>query len=266
MSQFKPDVLIGANTVLPVQVIANTHIQCKRGLVQLSTTNLGDGYLLTEGEKILITQDTSLNVSNKGFSTAIVGLFEADASTPPEPPTIPATAVYLSSVGTAIVGTTNPPLTFTTNPEDANDYEVIWSVTNPEGTTVVAITEDGHWSIDADESGARIAITLKNKDDSTVTDSSGVTTSTLGMATDSTTAVSVGGTYQVVATVSPSDLITDFGNEVVVTYFSNDEAIATIDPITGIATGVTAGDTRLGATVTFRGVTASDSSYFQVNA
>lgn len=257
MSESLNDILLAPNSTQEVNQTAPYMIQPKTTSVLISASNnTMQGYELQIGETLVVDQDVTVYLTNKTYRTASIGILKTDSTTAP---IVPADAVYLSSVGLAIIGSTNPQVPFTTNPEDATGYTVQYSSTD---SSVVQINADNTWTLLKDGGGVKIAVTLTNADGSTVTDSSGVQASTLSAYTDSTSTIKVGQTYQLTYTISPSEAATH--PELVLEFFSNDTAIATIST-TGLATGVTDGDTRIGVKAKFRGAEASDSSYFQVD-
>lgn len=200
----------------------------------------------------------SITIENLGWTHAFL------SNTGTVPPAIAAEAVYLSSAGLAIVGTSNPTLSYTTNPEASDGYTTSWQVITDEGATPsVSIGEDGKWSVLTEDEGSSIQVTLTNQDGTVVTDSSGIHPSTLGVVTDSTDAIDVGSTYQLVWTISPSELQNN--DEVVLDFTTTDTSVVTIDS-KGLATGIGDGFARIGVMVKFRGATASDSSGIIVNA
>ncbi len=87
--------------------------------------------------------------------------------------------------------------------------------------------------------------------------------SELSVTTDSLPALTVGNTQQLVVTVRPEYAKTDPGYNI--QYTTTDDTVATVST-TGVITGVGNGGCRIGATVTVRNATASDSSYQSVDA
>lgn len=87
--------------------------------------------------------------------------------------------------------------------------------------------------------------------------------SELSVTTDSLPALIVGNTQQLVVTVRPEYAKTD--PDYNIQYTTTDDTVATVSN-TGVITGVGSGGCRIGATVTVRNATASDSSYQSVNA
>lgn len=87
--------------------------------------------------------------------------------------------------------------------------------------------------------------------------------SELSVATDSLPALTVGNTQQLVVTVKPAYATEDPDYQI--KYTTTDATIATVDN-KGVITGVADGGCRIGATVTVRNATSSDSSYQSVNA
>ncbi|QIN98640.1 hypothetical protein birk_66 [Salmonella phage birk] len=87
--------------------------------------------------------------------------------------------------------------------------------------------------------------------------------SELSVTTDSLPALTVGNTQQLVVTVRPEYAKTD--PDYSIQYTTTDDTVATVSN-TGVITGVGSGGCRIGATVTVRNATASDSSYQSVDA
>ncbi|QTD79391.1 putative structural protein [Escherichia phage vB_EcoM_fHy-Eco03] len=87
--------------------------------------------------------------------------------------------------------------------------------------------------------------------------------SELSVTTDSLPALIVGNTQQLVVTVRPEYAKTD--PDYNIQYTTTDDTVATVSN-TGVITGVGSGGCRIGATVTVRNATSSDSSYQSVNA
>lgn len=257
MSETLSDISLAPNSTQEVNQTAPYLIQPKTTPVLISASNnTTQGYELQVGETLIVDQDVTVYLTNKTYRTASIGILKTDST---NAPVVPAEAVYLSSVGLAIIGSTNPQVPFTTNPEASTGYIAQYSSTD---STIVQINADSTWTVLKDGSGVSIAVTLTNTDGSTVTDSSGVVTSTLSAYTDSTSTIKVGETYQLTYTISPAEVATH--PELVLEFFSNDPTVATISS-TGLATGVTDGDTRIGVKAKFRGAEVSDSSYFQVD-
>lgn len=172
---------------------------------------------------------------------------------------ITATSLTTGSIGVAIVGATKQ-LTWTVEPAGAEIYDLQFSSSHPEFATVDA---NGLMTFVA-EGGFDITMTAKTGTSATtLTDSSGGYASTMGMATDSLSAMNVGETKQLVYTVTPAGVESLSGYSIA--FSSEDPAIATVSS-TGLITAVADGSTRIHATATLQSVTADDSSYLAVNA
>ena len=114
------------------------------------------------------------------------------------------------------------------------------------------------------EGGFDVTMTAKNNLGETLSDSSGGYASTLSVYTDSLSAMNVGTTQQLVATITPDGAASL--PDMVITYTTTDATVATVDS-NGLITGVGDGGCRIGCTATYQGtVVASDSSYLSVNA
>lgn len=174
--------------------------------------------------------------------------------------TVPAVgSLSTDSLGNVLVGNTLQ-LTYTTNPAGAPLTDIAYSSSNPAQASVDA---NGLITVHTDDSPT-ITMTAKWYG-TTVTDSSGLNNAyELSVSTASTTAIDKGtSATSVVATVTP-DWAKDDPDYTMV-YTTTDPAIATVDPVTGVITGVESGSCRVGATATVRNATASDSSNQNVN-
>lgn len=195
----------------------------------------------------------------KGFfgKTTTIGNFTNIPETSFEGVT--ATSLTTGSIGTAIAGTTKQ-LTWTLEPPGAEIYDLQFTSSHPEFATVDA---NGLMTFVA-EGGFDITMTAKTGTSATtLTDTSGGYVSTLGMATDSLSALTVGDTAQLVYTVTPSGVEDLEGYSI--TFSSEDPSVATVSS-TGLITAVADGGTRIHATASVQSVTADDSSYLTVNA
>lgn len=174
---------------------------------------------------------------------------------------IAADSITTGSIGIAIVGATKQ-LTWSIDPPGAEIYDLQFTSSHPEFATV---DEDGLMTFVA-EGGFDITMTAKTGSGSnmkTLTDTSGGYASTMGMATDSLSAMVVGETKQLVYTVTPEGVENLDGYTI--TFSSEDPAVATVDE-TGLITAVADGGTRIHATAKLQTVTADDSSYLSVDA
>lgn len=170
-----------------------------------------------------------------------------------------ATSITTGPVGVAIVGATKQ-LTWEVEPPGADIFDISFASSHPEFATV---DSTGLMTFVA-EGGFDITMTAKTESGGSVTlsDSSGGYTSTMGMATDSLSVMTVGETKQLVYTVTPVGVDTLDGYSIA--FSSEDPTVATVNS-TGLITAVADGDTRIHATATLQTVTADDSSYLSVN-
>lgn len=174
---------------------------------------------------------------------------------------IAADSITTGSIGIAIVGATKQ-LTWSIDPPGAEIYDLQFTSSHPEFATV---DEDGLMTFVA-EGGFDITMTAKTGSGAnmkTLTDTSGGYASTMGMATDSLSAMVVGETKQLTYTVTPEGVENLDGYTI--TFSSEDPAVATVDE-TGLITAVADGGTRIHATAKLQTVTADDSSYLSVDA
>lgn len=162
------------------------------------------------------------------------------------------------SIPNVLVGNTVQ-LTYTTNPPNAPLTDIVYTSSDP---AIASVDENG--LITVHTTGApSITMTAKWYGE-TVSDSSGLNNSyELSVATDSVPDLTVGSTQQLVVTVTPDWVKTD--PDYVIEYTTTDATVATISN-TGLITGVADGGCRVGAKVTVKNATASDSSYQTVNA
>lgn len=172
---------------------------------------------------------------------------------------VTATSITTSSIGIAIVGSKKQ-LTYTVSPEDGALFDIAFSSSD---NTKMVIDNNGMMEFVA-EGGFDAIMTAKNNLGAVLTDQSGGYASELSVYTESLSAMDVGTTQQLVATISPEgakDL-----PDMVVTYTTTDPEVATVSP-TGLITALKDGNCRIGCTATYQGtVVASDSSYLGVNA
>lgn len=173
---------------------------------------------------------------------------------------IVATSISTASVGICIVGGSKQ-VEYTVDPEGGVLTDINYTTTAP---AVMTVSTTGLMTF-VSEGGFDVGMTAKNSEGATLSDSSGGYTSELGMYTPSLSAMDVGTTQTMVAEISPTGAETLPG--MVVQYYSNDITVATVNPDTGVITGVGDGDCRIGCTATYQGVvSATDSSYLAVNA
>ncbi|QHR73747.1 tail protein [Escherichia phage alia] len=172
---------------------------------------------------------------------------------------VTATSITTSSIGIAIVGGKKQ-LTYTVTPEDGALFDIAFSSSD---NTKMVIDNSGMMEFVA-EGGFDAIMTAKNNLGAVLTDQSGGYASELSVYTESLSAMDVGTTQQLVATISPEgakDL-----PDMVITYTTTDPEVATVSP-TGLITALKDGGCRIGCTATYQGtVVASDSSYLGVNA
>ena len=197
------------------------------------------------------------NIQGLFNGAGIVGTF----TNVPESSFTGTTATNLStdSIGIAIVGGTKQ-LTYQVSPLGAPIYQEKYTTSD---ATKMTVSATGLMTFVA-EGGFDAGMSAINNLGETLSDSSGGYASTLSVYTDSLSAMDVGTTQQLVATISPSGAATIPG--MVVTYTTTDPEVATVSS-TGLISGVADGDCRIGCTATYQGtVVASDSSYLAVNA
>lgn len=172
---------------------------------------------------------------------------------------VTATSITTASIGIAIVGSKKQ-LTYTVSPEDGALFDIAFSSSD---NTKMVIDNSGMMEFVA-EGGFDAIMTAKNNLGAVLTDQSGGYASELSVYTESLSAMDVGTTQQLVATISPEgakDL-----PDMVITYTTTDPEVATVSP-TGLITALKDGNCRIGCTATYQGtVVASDSSYLGVNA
>lgn len=174
--------------------------------------------------------------------------------------TVPAVgSLSTDSFGNVLVGN-KIQLTYTTSPAGAPLTDITYSSSNTAQATV-----DATGLVTVHTSGSPTITMTAKWYGTTVTDSSGLNNVfTLSVATASTTAINVGtSATKVVATVTPTWATSD--PDYHIAYTTTDATIATVNATTGVITGVKSGSCRVGATVTVRNATASDSSNQNVN-
>lgn len=170
-----------------------------------------------------------------------------------------ATSISTDSIGIAIVGGTKQ-LTYSVTPTGAPITDKVYASSN---TAIMTIDANGLMSF-VSEGGFDASLTAKNNVGTTLSDSSGGYASTLSVYTDSLSAMNVGTTQQLIATITPDGAASL--SDMVITYTTTDATVATVDS-NGLITAIADGGCRIGCTATYQGiVTASDSSYLSVNA
>lgn len=170
-----------------------------------------------------------------------------------------ATAITTDSIGLAIVGGTKQ-LTYSVTPANGLVQDQQYTTSDP---AIMTVDSSGLMTFVA-EGGFDAGMTAKNNAGETLSDSSGGYASTLSVYTESLSAMDVGTTQQLVATISPTGAESLPG--MVITYTTTDPTVATVSN-TGLISGAAEGDCRIGCTATYQGtVVASDSSYLAVNA
>lgn len=143
-------------------------------------------------------------------------------------------------------------------PSDSKNVTVTYSSSDE---SVISVDANGLMTAKSEGSATITANVVMNGVAASGTTSPYV--SELSVATDSLPALTVGNTQQLVVTVKPDYVKTD--PDYSIQYTTTDATIATVSN-TGVITGVADGGCRIGATVTVRNATASDSSYQSVNA
>ena len=174
--------------------------------------------------------------------------------------TVPAVgSLSTDSIGNVLVGNSIQ-LTYTTSPAGAPLTDIVYTSSNPAQSSVSATG-----LITVHTTGSPTITMTAKWYGTTVTDSSGVNNAfALSVSTASTSAINVGtSATKVVATVTPAWATSD--PDYHINYTTTDATIATVNPTTGVITGVKSGSCRVGATVTVRSATASDSSNQNVN-
>lgn len=171
-----------------------------------------------------------------------------------------ATGLSTASLGICIIGGSKQ-LEYSVDPEDGKLFNTKFTTSAP---AYMTISNTGLMTFVA-EGGFDAGISALNAEGTTLSDSSYGYTSELEVYTPSIPAMDEGSTYQLVAEITPDGAASLPG--MVVVYSSNDTAVATVNPTTGVITAVADGDCRIACTATYQGVvTASDSSYLAVNA
>lgn len=244
-------------TIIPVPTGEDWDLSKLTYIADMKDDNLAQGGVY--GHWMVYDGNLFYTGDPKGFfgTTTVVGSFTNVPENSFEG--ITANSITTGSIGVAIVGTTKQ-LTWTIDPPNAEIYDLQFSSSHPEFAT---IDSNGLMTFVA-EGGFDITMTVKTGTSATtLTDSSGGYASTMGMATDSLSAMTVGETKQLVYTVTPAGVENLDGYSIA--FSSEDPAIATVSS-TGLITAVADGDTRIHATATLQTVTADDSSYLAVNA
>ena len=171
-----------------------------------------------------------------------------------------ATSLTTNSLGVCIVGGTKQ-LTYSVSPSGAKIFNEAYTTSAP---AYMTISSSGLMTFVA-EGGFDAGMTALNAAGTTLSDSSGGYASVLEVYTPSLSAMDEGTTQTLVAEITPAGAENLPG--MVIEYFSNDPAVASVDPVTGVITAILDGDCRIGCRATYQGVvTAEDSSYLAVNA
>lgn len=244
-------------TVIPVPTGADWDLSKLTFVAEMKGDNMSQGSTL--GHWMVYDGNLFYTGSPKGFfgSTTIVGKFTNVPENSFEG--IRADSITTGSIGVAIVGTTKQ-LTWSIDPPGAEIYDLQFSSSHPEFATVDA---NGLMTFVA-EGGFDITMTAKTGTSATtLTDSSGGYANTMGISTDSLSAMTVGDTKQLVYTVTPAGVENLDGYSI--SFSSEDPTVATVSS-TGLITAVADGGTRIHATAAVQTVTADDSSYLSVNA
>jgi len=244
-------------TIIPVPTGEDWDLSKLTYVAELKGDNLAQGGVI--GHWMVYDGNLFYTGSPKGFfgTTTVVGSFTNVPENSFEG--IVANSIATDSIGVAIVGATKQ-LTWTIDPPNAEIYDLQFSSSHPEFATVDA---NGLMTFVA-EGGFDITMTAKTGTSATtLTDTSGGYASTMGMSTDSLSAMTVGDTKQLVYTVTPAGVENLDGYSI--SFSSEDPAVATVSS-TGLITAVADGGTRIHATAALQTVTADDSSYLSVNA
>ncbi|MBL5841400.1 Ig-like domain-containing protein, partial [Enterobacter asburiae] len=240
-------------TVIPVPTGADWDLSKLTFVAEMKGDNMSQGATL--GHWMVYDGNLFYTGSPKGFfgSTTIVGKFTNVPENSFE-------GIRADSITTgSIVGTTKQ-LTWSIDPPGAEIYDLQFSSSHPEFATIDA---NGLMTFVA-EGGFDITMTAKTGTSATtLTDSSGGYANTMGMSTDSLSAMTVGDTKQLVYTVTPAGVENLDGYSI--SFSSEDPTVATVSS-TGLITAVADGGTRIHATAAVQTVTADDSSYLSVNA
>lgn len=160
----------------------------------------------------------------------------------------------------ALVGATYSAPTYTVSPSGAEVRDVTYSVSDPSVATINPST--GEYTVLA-KGGFDVIVTAKNKAGKSLTDSSYAYAYELSVSTPSLGTMIKGETKQLDATISPEEAKQLSG--LTIEYTTTDDSVATISP-TGLITAVADGGCRIWCTVTYKGVSASDTSYLSVGA
>lgn len=244
-------------TIIPVPTGADWDLSKLTFVAEIKGDNMAQGGTL--GHWMVYDGNLFYTGNPKGFfgSTTVVGNFTNVPENSFEG--IVADSITTGSIGVAIVGATKQ-LTWSIDPPGAEIYDLQFSSSHPEFATVDA---NGLMTFVA-EGGFDITMTAKTgASATTLTDTSGGYASTMGMATDSLSAMTVGETKQLVYTVTPAGVENLSGYSI--TFSSEDPTVATVSS-TGLITAVADGGTRIHATAALQTVTADDSSYLSVNS
>lgn len=160
----------------------------------------------------------------------------------------------------ALVGITYSAPTYTVSPSGTEVRDVTYSVSDPSVATINPST--GEYTVLAG-GGFDVIVTAKNKTGKSLTDSSYAYAYELSVSTPSLGTMIEGETKQLDATISPEEAKQLSG--LTIEYTTTNDSVATISS-TGLITAVADGGCRIGCTVTYKGVSASDNSYLSVDA
>lgn len=209
---------------------------------------------------VATVSNTGLVTALKPGATTITVTTTEGAFTATYDVTVPAVgSLTTDSIGNVLVGNSIQ-LTYTTNPAGAPLTDIVYSSSDEAVATV-----DANGLITVHTTGSPTISMSAKWYGTSVSDGSGLNNSyELSVTTASTSAIDKGtSATSVDATVEP-----DFAKDdpdYVLEYYSTDPAIATVDPVTGVITGVESGSCRVGARATVRNATASDDSNQNVN-
>lgn len=160
----------------------------------------------------------------------------------------------------ALVGITYSAPTYTVSPSGTEVRDVTYSVSD---TSVAKINPSTGEYVVLAKGGFDVIITARNTAGKYLTDSSYAYAYELSVSTPSLDAMEAGDTKQLNEIISPEAAKQLDG--LTIEYTTTDPAVATIDS-SGVITAVADGGCRVGCTVTYKGVSASDTSYLSVNS
>lgn len=209
---------------------------------------------------VATVSNTGLVTALKPGTTTITVTTTEGAFTATYDVTVPAVgSLTTDSIGNVLVGNSIQ-LTYSTNPAGAPLTDIVYSSSDEAVATV-----DVNGLITVHTTGSPTISMSAKWYGTTVSDGSGLNNSfELAVSTASTTAIDKGtSATSVDATVTPEWAKSD--PDYVLEYYSTDPAVASVDPTTGVITGVESGSCRVGARATVRNATASDDSNQNVN-